>query len=136
MVETLNISLPFWHVLIQCTFFVLAISITINKETHAIETMCHYSLFAGTGRIGRMNLNILRLDTLYMQSNTDKKTMAAEKMIKISQVTYDRLKDYGKFRDTFDEVIARVLDENDRYRQDEMRRSLPKPPSARDFKKE
>jgi hypothetical protein len=51
-----------------------------------------------------------------MQSKTDKKTMAAEKMIKISQVTYDRLKDYGKFRDTFDEVLARVLDENDRFR--------------------
>jgi hypothetical protein len=65
-----------------------------------------------------------------MQSKTDKKTMAAEKMIKISQVTYDRLKDYGRFRDTFDEVIARVLDQNDRLRMAEVVRKGPQPPSS------
>ena len=56
--------------------------------------------------------------------------MAAEKMIKISQVTYDRLKDYGRFRDTFDEVIARVLDQNDRLRMAEVVRKGSQPPSS------
>jgi hypothetical protein len=65
-----------------------------------------------------------------MQSKTDKRIMAAEKMIKISQVTYDRLKDYGKFRDTFDEVIARVLDQNDHWRMAEIVRKAPQPPSS------
>ena len=41
------------------------------------------------------------------------RTMAAEKMIKISTKTYERLKDYGKFGDTFDAVLARVLDDNE-----------------------
>jgi len=36
-----------------------------------------------------------------------------DKMIKLSKKTYDRLCTKGKFQESFDQLIWRILDEND-----------------------
>jgi hypothetical protein len=42
------------------------------------------------------------------------KPMSDDKMIKVSKRTYDRLCNLGKFQESFDQLISRIIDENEK----------------------
>ena len=51
-----------------------------------------------------------------MISNGNSKPMPDAKMIKISLSTYERLRGIGKMGDSFEDVISRLLDENEKIK--------------------
>ena len=49
-------------------------------------------------------------------SNMTKQSLKGRKNLNVSDGTYDRLKKHGQFGESFDELINRILDENEEFK--------------------